>query len=355
MTANDNSILFLRRGQYASRSHSAVLPSTGRSIHLVRPRLGYALLKTAVLFSTATFVRKTTGRWPGIACWVFAVLAVTAITAHDLPERTLERAIQVTVFHDHVEIIYDFGFNPRTVRELYLEDVPPGTADERLLSDELALAEAFLARQSQRIPQGLLVLLDGKRCPLKTLSHEVTYQHHLQFRCWLSYALPPRQGRARLEVRDEGFPGWPGYYRVAVRGKPPSLIERTNAAPIIVRAERVAVEGLGRWASSFPHAEALLSSVMDGADSADRSVQQAVDVVGQQQSPQQATSERQTQGNTDVKASEIPRENVPTTALPSQDLRESVASGLRLGWWVVVFVAAVATILSWYFISKDRS
>ena len=180
-------------------------------------------------------------------------LVCSSVHAHDLPAGTVERAIQATVKPEHLEIVYDFGLNPTTVRELWL------AAGHQPISDELALSEAFLSWWSPSIVSHLAVRLDDRPCQPHHWESEVTYQHHLQFRCRLTYLLPPRRASQRLEIRDEGFADWPGYFRVAIKAKPAELLQWTDAAAILVRAERRATERLGPDRVVLPRIEAILA------------------------------------------------------------------------------------------------
>ncbi|GIW94403.1 MAG: hypothetical protein KatS3mg110_2444 [Pirellulaceae bacterium] len=178
-------------------------------------------------------------------------IGLADVSGHELPEDTVERAIQTTVYPDHIDIVYDFGLNPKTVVRLWQE------AGYKPLEDELQQAEQFLAWQAPQIARDLAVFLEGHKLKPDRLSWEVTYQHHLQFRCLLTYRHESHRA-VRLEVRDEGFAAWPGFFRVAVRGRPPELVRNTSAPPLIVRAERVPVQYLGPHDSTLPQLSATV-------------------------------------------------------------------------------------------------
>lgn len=214
-----------------------------------------------------TFRKTGNQRRSSDTAYLVAIIAIArllwlvrgSVYAHDLPTGTVERAIQATVKPEQLEIVYDFGLNPTTVRELWL------AAGHQPISDELALSEAFLSWWSPSIVSHLAVRLDDRPCQPHHWESEVTYQHHLQFRCRLTYLLPPRRASRRLEIRDEGFADWPGYFRVAIKAKPAELLQWTDAAAILVRAERRATERLGPDRVVLPRIEAILAPHADAA------------------------------------------------------------------------------------------
>ncbi len=272
---------------------------------------------------------------------IFAFLLGALAKGHDLPERTIERAIQATVFPDRIEIVYDFGFHPKTVSEIWQE------AGYQPAQDEVEQARRFVEWQGPRIADHLAVYVQQQRLKPEFLRCEVIYQHHLQFRCIFicRFALLVP---VRLQIRDEGYRNWPGYYRVAILGKPSELVLRTDAAPLIVRAERLPVQWLGPDQIHVPEITALIGPTA-------REV--ATDHLGSETKPGGSTSTKPLfeDRSTDRGSTAQTSQATPLPQGPSRDPRPSAAPSGTFPWYLFALALVLVTlwaILTAYFVWK---
>jgi hypothetical protein len=172
------------------------------------------------------------------------VFVCCPLSAHDLPDGQVERALQVTAYPDRIEVKYQFGLSERTMwKELRgageSKEVDIGGLDR----EELAALEAeYLEKVAGELPGRMELLLAGERQEQPSISKELIYQHHLQFECRLVYPCTVAAEPCSFELTDQNFAAYPGHYRVAVRGRGGREALSDRAALLLVRAPRLPIQ-----------------------------------------------------------------------------------------------------------------
>ncbi|MBM4001008.1 MAG: hypothetical protein FJ297_15955 [Planctomycetes bacterium] len=186
--------------------------------------------------------------------WIAWILVPRSSGAHDVPPGMVERAIQATVRGDRLEIAYRFGLHETTIRdELSRAGLHAAERLEELERQYLDFATARLAAK-------LSVTLDGKRLTAAPPVGELIYQHHLPFECRLTYWNRFEGSEGRLVIDDGNYRDLPGFFRVAFKARDAGLVRSTDAAPILVRAERRSARQLDPFHAARPRIEATLGA-----------------------------------------------------------------------------------------------
>ena len=167
--------------------------------------------------------------------------ASVLLLGHVLPDGVVERAVQVTVYPDRLEIRYQVGFNPKTLarhlQQLAPDSPVPDDPDEALAR----YRELILPRLAQR----LNVRVDGQRREVLLIEARRIFRHHAQLECVLHVPIEAPYASTRLQLEDENFPDAPGSHRMAVKGRAGVEVTESNAPPILARAERIEAAKLG--------------------------------------------------------------------------------------------------------------
>ncbi len=165
-----------------------------------------------------------------------AAALLTAVIAHDLPPGVVERAVQVTVRSDAIEVQYQFGMNEQTLRARLLD---AGHTPAEPLE---ALEQQYLEYAARVLPKQLELLLDGRPVEPSSITSQLIYQHHLQFELQFEVPWTPQQRETEFVLRDRNFPELPGHSRLAMRSRGAAQVI-SDVAPILVRAPRLATGG----------------------------------------------------------------------------------------------------------------
>ena len=167
------------------------------------------------------------------------LIAIAGITssacfAHELPDNTLVRNIQITCQADTVLVSYEIGMNPNTLAELYeaAEEAPP------LEQDPAKQAQQFIDELHAALAKNLELRIGEEAVELELQSSEPAPKHHLTARFVFQAAIDQWPDQAKLSLADTNWLDLDGTAKVAVRGKRVRVSE-ANAALLIVRASPI--------------------------------------------------------------------------------------------------------------------
>ncbi len=162
------------------------------------------------------------------------------LVRHDLPDGFVERSTAVLIRDRLIKIEYAVGLSAGTMRSLLAQWNEPfeGGWDQPDVDDETVRSE-FIKRAPGHLMKGLKLRLDEHEVELEVERAERSSRHHYDLELSLRATLPERPGMWRMDWDDENFLDLDGAVRKACKAAGRSLLIRSNAAPIIVRAERV--------------------------------------------------------------------------------------------------------------------
>lgn len=142
----------------------------------------------------------------------------------------------------------DFDTKMSTSEELSVKNklspTDPGKSLTRpLTAQELEIEKAFQTAVLTEIAKQFEITCNGVRVNLTPHSVELSPRHHVNALAKLEFDLPPAD-RIRLVAHDLVFPDNGGAGRYALKPKGSTMLLRSNVAPILVRADRIDLNGL---------------------------------------------------------------------------------------------------------------
>ncbi len=157
------------------------------------------------------------------------------VLGHRLPDHVVERAVQVTVYPQRIEIVYQIGFNEVTLAEQLRSlapDVPVPDSPEQTL-------EIYRQRILPRLADGLQVQLDGKPVTVQPREARRATLHHAQLECVMEVPLSSDDPPVSLKVHDQNFASDPGGHRMAAKGRDGPRLLNNSVPPILARVAQV--------------------------------------------------------------------------------------------------------------------
>jgi hypothetical protein len=170
----------------------------------------------------------------------FQVIAVYWLaglaTTHALPDNHIERAVQVYVHAERIEVHYHLGLTDRQVRS-ELAALAPG---EPVPDDPAAALRCYEQRVAPRLAEQLRLTVDGELWPLSVSGVDRRERHHERFVVQCEAPLPLGPEPRRIEVRDLSEPGAAAIEcrRMALRGRGEVEVTDCSGQPTLVRVPR---------------------------------------------------------------------------------------------------------------------
>ena len=158
-------------------------------------------------------------------------LLLFAATWHVLPDGDIERAVQLTVRADRIEIRYMIGMNPITLAKKLEQDTSDGGLDDW---------RTYAVAAQSTITNTLELSLNDRPLKLTALRWRPLPLHILQIECVLEAELPddiPAGAERRLAIRDKTYAKAPGFARLAVRGVGVENFQ-SETPPLVARVQR---------------------------------------------------------------------------------------------------------------------
>jgi hypothetical protein len=212
---------------------------------------------------------------------LFLLLGVFArpTFAHKFPDGYIDRTISVLIRDRHVEIEYSIGMNDRTMEqvvEAWKEDRSNGK-DDPSTSDRISLdtsnlnvsagkpqamprladvkqpvdgevpefvendpqvLETFEKLAAEKLVADFQVANDGQALGTPGRWTTLPTKRHMSLTLTMNFELPEKKA-SKLVIRDNNFRDLAGGVRKSIKAKGSSILTKSNAAPIIVRAQRI--------------------------------------------------------------------------------------------------------------------
>jgi hypothetical protein len=205
-----------------------------------------------------------------------AILAFTLIanlgfpsisaTSHEFEDDFIERTLAIIVRGKKAEITYSIGLNGKTAQKIMDEwsklavkpasptptkgapdppgpqpETDPGKNSGHVLSPELM--KLFRTAASKFVTENIVVKIGKKSQRLKLISAEPAARHPFAVTLKWEFALPSEKV-VDVEIIDTNFLDFDGASRSAIKVTGDAMLHQSNAAPILIRAERELLEML---------------------------------------------------------------------------------------------------------------
>lgn len=124
-----------------------------------------------------------------------------------------------------------------------IDGIQNGPEDGALIN-EVKLIRAFAKTATPHLQLGIRVLANEQPLKLELVSSSPSPRHHATLQTVWKFELP-QESIVRLSVQDANFLRQPGGTKYALKTSGASMTLQSNVAPILIRASRINLDGLG--------------------------------------------------------------------------------------------------------------
>ena len=156
------------------------------------------------------------------------------VTAHELADGFVERAMEVIVRDQTVTIRYYIGVNDNTHLELAKKWMPANQMSFETGETDEQQFKSILLRE---IKKGISVSLQGKKIELADGKAVQSPKHHFSYLVEFNFDIPSGNSN-ELEIEDKNFQEMDSAARYSLKALGSTILVKSNVAPIIVRAKR---------------------------------------------------------------------------------------------------------------------
>ena len=249
---------------------------------------------------------------------VWPARAVSRASLHEWPPGVIDRALQVDVWPDRIELEVSLGLSDATVQMVLKERLPDG---EEIASTPEARTQQLQPLVLDELCQVLELTVDGQSVAWQPIRSELSSKHHVLFFCYLEAPLQIGEQPVEIEVRDRSFPKLENQLRLALRPRRTQRL-RANVAPLVIRADRIMLSEIAKEdADAARRMRAIVAA---------RDYDPATSIVEQRQADTQdetSASESSNQATTLDRAKSTPR--TPTPDEPGQTAKENGSKGSK--------------------------
>jgi ABC-type nickel/cobalt efflux system permease component RcnA len=154
-----------------------------------------------------------------------------AALGHPLGPRTFDRAIQVVVFPERLEVIYELGIGELTLATELLALVEPGRAP----ADQRGAVELYRDQMAPILGRGLIVKVNQVEQPVALARTEYEIRDHARLTFVFRAPLPGGAAELSILVQETNFSGERGYLRMALKGRLGVEVLRSTRPAIVER------------------------------------------------------------------------------------------------------------------------
>ena len=159
--------------------------------------------------------------------------------AHKLKDGFVERAVEVVVRDDTLNLKYFVGLNEVTMAATLAE----WNGDSKTSLDSEKINDEFQRVLLEQLASQMEIEIDGRRKELTGVAVDICPKHHFDFVASYTLRLPVDQ-TLEIEIADKNFTANESAARFAFKGVGSTMVNRTNVAPIIIRAKRIDFKGM---------------------------------------------------------------------------------------------------------------
>lgn len=230
-------------------------------------------------------------------------MASRVIGMHEWPPGVIDRALQVDVWPDRIDLEVRLGLSAPTV----LEELKSRLEDDSLIADlpeqrieqlrDLVLTE--LARVIE-------LRIDGVPVSFTPVGSELSSKHHILFFCYFEAHCQIVDRPVEIVIHDRSFPKLENQLRLALRPRRTKRL-RSNVEPLVIRSDRIMLNELP---SDIQKDARRIRAIVAPSD---------------YEAPSRGVAEVATTPPTSV-SSEVARDPIPDAELPPQ-VSEEAAKG----------------------------
>lgn len=167
------------------------------------------------------------------------VVSISEAKPHDTPDDFIERAVAVVIRDRQIEVSIQIGINAKTMRDKL------ATWEVREeFENETELTHRFCEEVRNHLAKKFELQLDGERIDMEVASVDPFAEHHKTAVMKLVAELPDGSTGGQLTLQDASFMKLDGAVRYSIKGRGKTLVTKSNAAPIIIRAKRIELGAL---------------------------------------------------------------------------------------------------------------
>jgi ABC-type nickel/cobalt efflux system permease component RcnA len=153
--------------------------------------------------------------------------AASRLAAHDVPDRSFDRAIQITIEPERVFVSYDLSLTQLTLAEELLALVGPGGLSGAGPSERM---ETYAQKMGPLVADGVLLRLDGLDAKLRLVQSSHRIDDHPRFHFELEVPISKSADERSLRVEDTNFFLEKGRIRIAVRAAASAVLTHSTVS-----------------------------------------------------------------------------------------------------------------------------
>lgn len=158
----------------------------------------------------------------GLAC----AGGARSLRAHDVPDRTFDRAVELVIEPERIQVTYHLSLNQLTLAEELLSLVGPGGLSGTGPAERL---DRYAAEMGPLLARGLLLRVNGEEHELRFVRASHRVEEHPRFRFEMEVnATAERDTTHRLTLEDTNFFLEKGRLRIAIRAAASCALENST-------------------------------------------------------------------------------------------------------------------------------
>jgi len=160
--------------------------------------------------------------------------AGASIAAHDVPDRSFDRSIQITVHTDRIHVSYHLSLTQLTLAEELLALVGPGGLSGAGAAGRM---EVYAEKMGPLLADGLLVRVNGAEQKPRLVRATHRIEDHPRFFFDLELPVEPAGGEQSVTIEDTSFFMEKGRLRIALRAESPAELVRSTVPADVERVQ----------------------------------------------------------------------------------------------------------------------
>ena len=163
--------------------------------------------------------------------------------AHELEDGFVERAVEVVVRGQTLQLKYFVGLNENTKKQLLDRWKSESGTDTSFANSVEEKTSTFEEAFPKQLSKWIKLEVDALERSLTRVGVEACPKHHFDLVVEFEYALPADQ-TVEIKLSDHKFNHWKSAARYSLKGVGATIVASTNVAPIIIRSDRIDFEKL---------------------------------------------------------------------------------------------------------------
>ena len=159
--------------------------------------------------------------------------------AHIVPDGHIERAVQVVVHDRRIEIEFRISISEKTQQQIF--------SDNSHANENTKTAKEYFCKWiSKKITEHTFVTANGQKLKLVLVKVVPNARRHVDYAVFVETNLPNDCEKMQLQVHSRALIEFPGNWRGAIKTKGSAMVGKTDAAPILIRAQPIELVDLDK-------------------------------------------------------------------------------------------------------------